>query len=379
MPRDLPGLYWDEERNRYFPISAKPANAPMAATPVPAAPHSKRMKEESKAEELSCRRRRKIPQLVNTLRNSSLSFAESSRVRHDLWCSKVQSTSLVHSVRTPVFGSITAISVRILLHNVASLIFPLKCSHYNGRTYRLIGDDRGWLYNFDNETGAWTAQLNLHPLCRVCATCFGPKSKLVVQNNETPERTTLLTFNRVHDIWTSHLQDRCLVLGADKKAVLIRDIEMQAVEMLDTQSDVFAVSQTQNLVYAGSRNGSITRFDTRTRGLQALFENRFPAKRSSVVHLYSTDTKLVVSQMNGLLCSFDLRFARATTPSMIFDGHVNSITQRLGVAIDFANDILFASGEDGVIRALQITYEPDGVCLWAGKDKTMYQLFVGQQ
>ncbi len=69
-----------------------------------------------------------------------------------------------------------------------------------------------------------------------------------------------------------------------------------------------------------------------------------------------------------------------------------------GVAIDFANDILFASGEDGVIRgwstrtglqtfahdaapvpALQITYEPDDVCLWAGKDKTMYQLFVGQQ
>ncbi|KAF9006880.1 WD40 repeat-like protein [Hymenopellis radicata] len=341
MPRDLPGLYWDEERNRYFPISAKPASA---AKPSTTAARNKRTKEESKAEDFPFRRRRKIPQLVNTLRNASLSFAETSRVRHAIWCSKVQSTSLVDSVRTPVFGGITAIS----------------CSHHNGRTYRLIGDDRGWLYNFDNETGAWAAQLNLHPLCRVSsistageisvATCFGPKSKIVVQNNGTPERTTILTLNRVHDIWTSHLQDRSLVLGADKKAVLIRDIEMQAVEMLNTQSDVFAVSQRQNLVYAGSRSGSISRFDTRTRGLQALFENRFPAKRSSVVHLYSTDTKLLVSQMNGSLYSFDLRFARATTPVMIFDGHVNSITQRLGVAIDSSNDILFAAGEDGVIR-----------------------------
>lgn len=25
MPRDLPGLYWDEERKRYFPLSARPA------------------------------------------------------------------------------------------------------------------------------------------------------------------------------------------------------------------------------------------------------------------------------------------------------------------------------------------------------------------
>lgn len=25
MPRDLPGLYWDEQRKRYFPLSARPA------------------------------------------------------------------------------------------------------------------------------------------------------------------------------------------------------------------------------------------------------------------------------------------------------------------------------------------------------------------
>jgi hypothetical protein len=28
MPKDLPGLYWDEERNRYFPISSRPKQPP---------------------------------------------------------------------------------------------------------------------------------------------------------------------------------------------------------------------------------------------------------------------------------------------------------------------------------------------------------------
>ena len=28
MPRDLPGLYWDAERNRYFPLSSRPPGFP---------------------------------------------------------------------------------------------------------------------------------------------------------------------------------------------------------------------------------------------------------------------------------------------------------------------------------------------------------------
>jgi len=31
MPANLPGFYWDETRNRYFPISSKPKPPPTAA------------------------------------------------------------------------------------------------------------------------------------------------------------------------------------------------------------------------------------------------------------------------------------------------------------------------------------------------------------
>lgn len=63
-------------------------------------------------------------------------------------------------------------------------------------------------------------------------------------NYVEPRRTTLLTLNRVHDIWTSHLWDRTLVLGANKQAVLLRDVEASSpVEPLHTNSDVFAIEQ----------------------------------------------------------------------------------------------------------------------------------------
>ena len=39
MPKDLPGLYWDEDKKRYFPLSSKPAGGPPPKPkPEPGAP-----------------------------------------------------------------------------------------------------------------------------------------------------------------------------------------------------------------------------------------------------------------------------------------------------------------------------------------------------
>lgn len=53
MPRDLPGLYWDEEKKRYFPESSRPARA----TSKPA--HSS---EAAPSQPQQSRRRRRSPQ-----------------------------------------------------------------------------------------------------------------------------------------------------------------------------------------------------------------------------------------------------------------------------------------------------------------------------
>jgi WD repeat-containing protein 21A len=108
----------------------------------------------------------------------------------------------------------------------------------------------------------------------------------------------------VHDVWASHLQDHNLVLGANSKAIYIKDIDAtRSLQVLDTQSDVFAVHQHDTLIYTGSRNGSIARFDMRTdksRGLQ-LFDSRFLSGAASAVTYMNIirDSQMVVSHMNG--------------------------------------------------------------------------------
>ncbi|KAK0464340.1 uncharacterized protein EV420DRAFT_1760387 [Desarmillaria tabescens] len=409
MPLELNGFYWDEERRRYFPNSSKPRIDTRPKEPINTSTASAAL------QTLTSRKRRKVPQwdLTDALRRSA-THAENSRVQHELLSSNIASSSRIMSSRPPVVGKITAF-----------------CStDLDGQPRRFLGDDRGFLYSCDLYDLEWAPQFNLHPssqISSICssgdfciATCFGASSKIAVQNLRMPMRTTLLTLNRVHDIWTSHLRDRTLVLGANKKAVLLRDVEASSpVEHLHTNSDVFAIEQKDNLIYTGSRGGSILVFDKRTTDRksygQKIFEGRV---RSSVVHLSCFhDTKMLVSHMDGTvrpvyrsvtfslfydnnylqLCALDLRYSTAARePIVEFRGHVNRLSRTLGVAVDPCEDFLYAAGEDGRVRgwslrtggdafwnvpgpgslepivALQVTKEKrDGICLWAAGGRVL--------
>lgn len=188
------------------------------------------------------------------------------------------------------------------------------------------------------------------------ATCLGPFAKVAVQDLTASGGAYILNFNGTHDIWASHLQGHKLVLGANQKAVYLSDVDSnRAPQFLNTNSDVFAVFLQDNLIYTGARNGTIQRFDTRSgkqRG-QKLFESRFfDAPRSSVLHLEPIrDSQLFVSQMNGDLACFDLRFpGLSSNPVVQYEGHVNSYTQRLGIAFDHTEGFVFAAGQDCRIR-----------------------------
>jgi DDB1- and CUL4-associated factor 4 len=80
MPAELPGFYFDEERNRYFPLSKKPKNVTIAPTistkthhakPAPDASRSFKRKRQStvwKTTELTCisQKRHRAAQFVST-------------------------------------------------------------------------------------------------------------------------------------------------------------------------------------------------------------------------------------------------------------------------------------------------------------------------
>ncbi|KAJ7134867.1 hypothetical protein C8R44DRAFT_771673 [Mycena epipterygia] len=229
----------------------------------------------------------------------------------------------------------------------------------DGRTRQFLGDARGWVYsrsttpssssssvydhNGDGNAGEgedqwtpWAPEFCLHPnseISAVCtagarcvAVCFGPATKICVGDGGADGRAYLLSLTAVRDVRAASLQGRTLVLGAAQHAVLLSDIDASPVRTLDTHSDVFAVAQSDTLVYAGTRAGAAMRFDTRSgggkRAAQVLFVNgnfgdsgHGPQMRSSVVFLQPTrgGQELVVGCMNGRV-RFPFSFSSIYSP-----------------------------------------------------------------
>ncbi|KAJ3731286.1 hypothetical protein DFJ43DRAFT_999388 [Lentinula guzmanii] len=444
MAKDLPGFYFDIERNRYFPLSSRPSPVTAEGSSTQRnAPSHKRPCVETEPWPTTT-----PSAIVHRTRNLLSSQALNQRIlnTHDVHCSRLASTSRFDFSQTASFGNITEFC---------------SATSEDGLTRRYIGDDKGWFYTCTvAQMYMWPPEINLHSLSQVSSikisghncvtTCFGPVTKVAVQDLHASGRTTLITFNQVHDVRASHFQDSSLILGAKGKAVHIPNIDVSgSVQYLNNRqnSDIFAVDRDKNLVYTGARNGSITRHDLRVpseKNGQWLFQSRFSAGKdntvpSSVLYLKLVqDSQLLVSQMNGELCTYDTRFPMKNTPSRIFRGHRNSVTQKLGICLDPGNDFIFAAGEDHRIRGwslrtgkalhddssasasasatsisvsattismasssscsswnqfrspfktsfptpvptMQVTEERDGsLCLWAGSQQTLYRYFLGQ-
>ncbi|KAJ3867721.1 hypothetical protein EV359DRAFT_33831 [Lentinula novae-zelandiae] len=433
MPKDLPGFYFDTQKNRYFPLSSRPSTSPQSTLSSPKRSGSSVEVDPPNTPRVISHHTRSAQTLNQRLLSSPFSS--------DIQCTRIASTSRFDFSQTASFGDITEFC---------------SATSDNGSTRRYIGDNKGWLYTCSvAQTYMWPAEINLHSHSQVSsikisgqkcvATCFGPVTKVAVQDLHVSGRTTLITLNQVHDVRVSHLQDNALILGAKGKAVYMPNIDISgSVQHLSNpqNSDVFALDRDENLIYTGLRNGSITRHDLRVSSNkhdgQLLFHSRFtPSKNSTspspVLYLKLVkDSQLLVSQMNGELCTYDTRFPVHSTPSQIFTGHRNSVTQKLGICIDPLHEFLFAAGEDRCIRGwslrtgkalhgtssvatcvpaltsrssssstsysdltqfrnpfntefptpiptMQVTEESDGsLCLWAGSRQTLYQYFLGQ-
>ncbi|KAJ7433033.1 hypothetical protein B0H11DRAFT_2209098 [Mycena galericulata] len=214
---------------------------------------------------------------------------------------------------------------------------------------------------------------------RCVAVCFGPTTKIGVQDGGAPGRTSLLSLTSVRDVRAASLQGSALVLGAARHAVLLPDLDAAAsaarVRTLSTGSDVFAVAQSETLIYAGTRAGAVLRFDTRiktgaggkTHGhAQTICESaagwpghassdaQASGSRSTVVFVHPTreGRELVVGFMDGRLGTYDLRFVRpAAPPAVVYAGHVGAVAPRLGITLDPHERLLFAAGADCRVRA----------------------------
>ncbi|KAH9080574.1 hypothetical protein EDB83DRAFT_995340 [Lactarius deliciosus] len=150
--------------------------------------------------------------------------------------------------------------------------------------------------------------------------------------------------------------------GVRQHALLMQDLEsLRDARRLETQSDVFALHQEESLVYTGSRNGSIRRFDTRTRAPgPTLLSEEFTKSSNSITYLnVIKDWQLLVSTIRGTIEIFDVRYLQGSRPLLALLGHVNSYQPKLPHAITPSQSHFFAAGLDGHIRGWSLlTGEP---------------------
>ncbi|GJE88485.1 WD40 repeat-like protein [Phanerochaete sordida] len=376
MPRDLPGLYWDEDRKRYFPLSARPAAQSQAgpsnlgrsgASRTPSAQASatgQSLQSSGTGTHTPPRKRRRLELLpggtlgrglVGQGLRSSINYAQ-ARAHMD----KV----MTHSLSTLSEG-------KPFCHGDFMFSSMDVSVAADGSFVASTGDKGGWLqtYTTDKRGYPYGGSRELYLGSDVTAVCrsdthrlavsFGPSSKIAVENiAEDAEIWNIISIgdHRCHDVQTAHLYGKSLVLGAARRGILLSDIQAGwSFDVLPTGSDVLSVFQTEHLIYTGSRNGAIQCFDKRLQSRQKgaeLFGGRYRAGTRSITHLAPVRAgELLVGTIKGDLELLDLRFARHTTPLVQYAGHVNAYSTRLGIAVSPDASLLFAAGQDNRVRA----------------------------
>ncbi|KAF7298828.1 hypothetical protein MIND_00830400 [Mycena indigotica] len=359
MPLDLPGFYFDAERNRYFPVGSQRPIAPIVAdlptlpTPIQSLPIAPRRSFSSFG-----RNTASLP-----------SFASRKRKARTVLQARFPSTQIGRPEHSNVDSPISAFCL--------------------GSTRQFLGDTSGWLWSRDFQpyqddyeleaAAPWTGDICPAPKCEISTICtsqsrcvavsFAPKTKVCIQDD--PDRMSILTLSNVYDVRCASLEGSSLSLGAARNVAYLANLDHgNAVRNLATGSDVFSVASHEWLIWSGTRGGTVLRFDTRIATTKpasnivtestALWSSsgaRSSAQQASTttfiypIHA-GTSSGLVVGYMDGRLGMMDTRFLRPhSAPVITYLGHVGSVSTQLGAVVDTSGRFLFAAGGDCRLRA----------------------------
>ncbi|KAI0338875.1 hypothetical protein BDW22DRAFT_1362171 [Trametopsis cervina] len=366
-PLELPGFYWDEDRQRYFPITARarqphgwqPGGPTATASGLSTQQRSvsSLVKDDERVRTTRPAKKRPLNRTVSQYPpHIPETYAGRERAKHYLLSENIASVSkggFLHAIDFPCSSfHVSPTDGDDVVLTTGDSSGSLQTTHINPHTFVRSSSTRELYLSSSITALCYSDTVRL-------AVSFGPSPKIAVENSgRDADLWTIMSFPRhqCYDIRAADLSRHSLALGAATRGVLVPDIETSWTETLHTGSDVFAICQKDHLVYTGSRNGSLKAFDKRrldTTGKgQELFGERFKKDTRSITHLSMLDDwQMLVSTIRGDIELHDLRFAREDTPFMEFKGHVNSYSTKLGIAISPCQSLLFAAGQDSRIRA----------------------------
>ncbi|QRV92462.1 hypothetical protein RhiJN_20480 [Ceratobasidium sp. AG-Ba] len=352
MSLNLPGFYYDPERNRYFPISSLPAGAPIPS--ATANPNSSPTNQGDISELTSSGSKRKRQKISLDLAPSSKLTLQPTRqqsrrgimypARASPGASFAQRAHLTHQMEAHAISRTRLRSQEELPLGPGCRLTALAIQD-DPDGYQVAGDSRGWLFvrqpssqrdgqsaehpgRFD-ELGVyispmrWVCDMGLMTKItavsliqdRFFVSSFGPHAKILVGALDASEESDISAFilepAKAYDMWAAVFEadgrTGSATLGLHKKAMYIQDLDNRmSTRSLNTGSDVM-------------------------------------------------EWEIIVAAVAGDMESFDMRFMRTeddkTRPLLEFRGHNNSCMHDLGFAVLPSGDFVVAAGMDRQVRA----------------------------
>ncbi|KZW03232.1 hypothetical protein EXIGLDRAFT_828599 [Exidia glandulosa HHB12029] len=348
-PKELPGLYWDDQRRRYFPLASRP-RPPVHATVQPVTPTL----DDSVTEPTH-----RIQARVQLSRRPS--SASAAHALKAAWWARDALDLDTATLPLQSHSQVTAFGVIPDEEDAAGVAFA-------------VGTSDGGIYNSKAKHGArrrWDATYYMQSrVSAVCAagstwisTSFGSPAEIYFSAApvESALRTVCLSLSSrfIQDVRAATFDGRSVVLGGRNNIALV-DAEAGVRTIFPVGSDVLSLcpSTSTSEVVCGARNGTVKLFDTRLPANQfapdVLYGRLANLKTSASQVRRAREWMLVVGSVSGHVEAFDLRFLRRDTagsePIMVLRGHVNSYALDLPMQTDAAENFLLTAGQDRQLR-----------------------------
>ncbi|KAI0769140.1 hypothetical protein BD413DRAFT_560053 [Trametes elegans] len=376
-------MYWDEQRQRYFPASSRPLGAPVSATTQPLRPVADAA---SRSTSRRSRNRRNgiyggetaYPPESEGQRgavshwktvhavNDGLLYGQRRRTMHDLQVVQLSRNSVEHVPYDTGVGLPRTHDFPFDLGSTISTMCTMGDTGEDGMRLWL-GDATGWLYKVDAVDPFCERHYYLGtPITSIMrsgqitlVTSLGSPARMLVNRAQSAGLWLLREFppNVCNDVRCGQVCGRAAAVGGRQGPMYFFDAEQDQFVRWKGKSDTFSLCfQDQNLLYIGMRSGKVGRWDLRQPNTHPdtvinMSEKDIqiggaPVQHLRLIHQYG----MLVETMRGDLEVHDLRFLQGATPMLQFQGHVSSYEQKPGLTIDPSEDFLFAGGGDCRLR-----------------------------
>ncbi|XP_051128552.1 uncharacterized protein LOC127249665 isoform X2 [Andrographis paniculata] len=413
MPKELPGFYYDAEKNRYFPLKGPIPGSSPKPPPMPPSSRTKQVDvcQSTKVRQEELLQARELFGKVISSRKGKVSMQAEYQKRHaskpTVWkykgTKRMGNIALEHMIadvtsphglikRDILFtgganGLLCLFQVGMAQQDIdptqaykADCIWPLNLDQAPTRKelLRHLGSSYGATTYMSSDVSSIKASMSSSP-----ASDMLPKHFLITTlgSGSAPGSVYLLDLTKPLDfdasvpmaregfyelasfrqtLWTADCGPggRHAAIGTNRGVELLNMDTGASSRVLHCEIDVLSlqIDQSGNFIISGLRNGAIMTVDSRQKPIKRSrnFQSKsmMPSSVCCLTSLKAWDQYFLASSMDGSIWLYDQR-SLERGPVQSYEGNVNSHT-RIQLGVDPSEKVVLSGGEDCCVRLWDI-------------------------